>query len=86
MYWILSCIHNSLFYFIFSFVEELAFVVKQGWHCCMLLLAELLSHPDYLSRGSWVALDGAEVLLSLSEPGYFCFQSLCAIKDVPPMW
>lgn len=66
MYWILCSIHNSLFYFVF--IEELSFVLKQGWHCCVLLLAEPLSCPDYLSQGSWVALDGAELLLS--EPGY----------------
>lgn len=46
----------------------MCFVVKQGWHHCVLLLAEPSSRLNYLSWGSWVALDGAELLLS--EPGY----------------
>lgn len=60
-------VYFILCYFILLGSWHLCFVVKQSWHCCLLLLAELLLCPDYLSQG-WVALDGAALLLP--EPGY----------------
>lgn len=61
----------------------MCFVVKQSWHCCLLLLAEPLLRPDYLSQGSWVGQNCCSLSLGTEN---FSFQSFCAIKEVPSMW